>query len=739
MRLWMTVCLLVASGLPATAAVVREPYLQMVTPTSITIVWQTDLNSANNSRVQYGTVAGILNQTAFGTAVIPPSNAAVKNHVVTIAGLSPATKYFYNVGTVTNGVQGGGTTNHFLVTAPSVGTSPPFRAWVLGDSGWNLGSADQEAVRDAMLNETGLNPPSPDIILHAGDIAYTDGTDPEFTTNHFAIYQNILRHTPLWPTLGNHDSFSANSALGLGPYYEAHVLPTGGEAGGVASGTEAYYSFDYANVHFIVLDSMESTQGPALATMLTWLQNDLAATSQEWVIAYFHHPPYTKGNHNSDDALDSGGRLVLMRETVLPILEAGLVDLVIAGHSHIYERSYPLRGAYGYGTFPNFATPNFGTLLSSGNILDTGDGNPLGTGAYENGTVYIVSGTGGGPVSAPFGGAHPVMFFSEAHFASVLLDINGPILRVQNVRSTGAITDTFSIDKSSLAEIVWRNTADGSVVVWLMNGLTIDPSSGTPGGLPTTWNIADIGDLNGDGKVDLVWRNMNTGEVAGWLMNGSSIITTGVIAGAVSADWGIAGVGDLDGDGKDDIVWRNTTDGAVVVWLMDGLTIGPAAGIGGAPMTWTIAGIGDVDGDGKADLVWRETNAGDVGVWLMNGLSVLTTGVVAGGVPATWVIAGIGDVDGGGKADLVWRETNAGDVGAWLMNGLSTPTTAVVAAAVPAAWVIADVGDLNGDGKADLVWRETNSGDVGAWLMNGLSTPTTGVIAGSVPLVWEIQ
>jgi hypothetical protein len=262
LRLWITLCLLVASGLPATAAVVREPYLQMVTPTSITIVWQTDLNSANNSRVQYGTGVGNLNQTAFGVAVIPPSNAAVKNHVVTITGLSPATTYFYNVGTVTNGVQGGGTANHFFLTAPPVGSVTPFRVWILGDSGEGPGDGDQEAVRDAMLTETALNPPSPAIILHSGDIAYNDGTDMEFTTNHFAIYQNILRHTPLWPTLGNHGARSVNTALGIGPYYEAHVLPTGGEAGGVPSGTEAYYSFDYANVHFIVLDSMDSSRLP---------------------------------------------------------------------------------------------------------------------------------------------------------------------------------------------------------------------------------------------------------------------------------------------------------------------------------------------------------------------------------------------------------------------------------------------------------------------------------------------
>ena len=588
MKVWIILSLLLASGLPATAAVIREPYLQMVTPTSVTIVWQTDIGSANNSRVQYGTVAGNLNQTAFGSAVIPPSNLSVKNHVVMITGLSSATTYFYNVGTVTNGVQGGGTPNHFFMTAPTVGTTTPFRAWILGDSGDGPGDGDQEAVRDAMLAETALNPPSPDIILHAGDIAYADGTDTQFTTNHFAIYQNILRHTPLWPTLGNHEARNSSSASGLGPYYEAHVLPTGGEAGGAPSGTEAYYSFDYANAHFIVLDSMDSNRAPG-SPMLTWLQADLSGTAQEWVIVLFHHPPYTKGSHDSDSAADSGGRLTEMRENVLPILEAGGVDLVLGGHSHIYERSYPLLGAYGYGSSPDFVTPNKSTLVSKRNILDTGDGKPSGGGAYTTGTVYVVAGHGGRSVSSAFGGNHPVMFFSEAQFGSVLLDINGSNLTVQNVRSDQSISDTFTITKNSLANanIVWRNTGMGAVAAWHLNGLDL-AGSNVLGTVSNDWAIVGLGDLDGNAKTDLVWRNTSTGAVSGWLMNGLTLTNSQVIATVGNLDWTIKGVGDLDGDGKADLVWRNTSTGAVTGWLMNGLTLSSFGVIATVATDWEI-------------------------------------------------------------------------------------------------------------------------------------------------------
>ena len=448
------------SALPAAAAIVREPYLQQVTSTSVTVVWRTDDTSADESRVRYGTTEGILNQIKTGTAIIPPSGTNVKDHIVTITGLTEATKYFYNVGTnPPDVVQAGGTADYYFKTAPGVGTPAPFRAWIFGDSGEGpepperTGDGDQERVRDAMLTETLTNPPSPDIILHAGDIAYNDGTDLEFTTNHFDMYnsfppplkdQGILRHTPLWPTLGNHEAVESPTA-GVGPYYEAHVLPTG------SSGTEAYYSFDYANVHFIVLDSMSSDRGTGDA-MLTWLVSDLGATSQDWVIAYFHHPPYTKGSHDSDNVEDSGGRLTDMRENALSILEAGGVNLVLAGHSHGYERSYAIRGAYGYGSSPDFATPDFGTLLGNGNILDSGDGNPNvgGDGAYQDGTVYVVAGHGGRDIFTPSG--HPVMFFSEGRFGSVLLDINGTTLTGRNVRDDGSITDLFSISLPTIPQ-----------------------------------------------------------------------------------------------------------------------------------------------------------------------------------------------------------------------------------------------------------------------------------------------
>ena len=76
--------------------------------------------------------------------------------------------------------------------------------------------------------------------------------------------------------------------------------------------------------------------------MLAWLENDLASTSKEWIIAFWHFPPYSKGSHDSD----ANGALVRMRKFAAPLLESYGVDLVLSGHSHSYERSFLIDGHY---------------------------------------------------------------------------------------------------------------------------------------------------------------------------------------------------------------------------------------------------------------------------------------------------------------------------------------------------------------------------------------------------------
>jgi hypothetical protein len=374
----------------------RRPYIMSVREDGAVIVWRTLTNSTGE--VRYGTTPGQLTSVA-------PSSGSKRQHEVTLAGLTAGTRYYYEV--VSDGQVAETGIGLNFETAPPLGERRKFRAWVVGDSG-NFSPA-QFAVRDAMVEATGRTPP--DLYLHVGDMAYGDGEDLEFTANFYGVYADILAHTPIWPAIGNHEGHSADSATQTGPYYEGYVLPKSGESGGLATGTEAYYAWDWGNVHFIVLDSYDSdrsTDGP----MLTWLADDLAATNAEWIVAFWHHPPYTKGSHDSDDE----GELIDMRENALPILEAAGVDLVLAGHSHIYERSFLLDGAY--------QTPS-----TTSGIVDGGSGKVLDDGPYtkpagntsHNGAVYVVAGHGGAGISGS--ADHPLMYFSEKLHGSCLIDI----------------------------------------------------------------------------------------------------------------------------------------------------------------------------------------------------------------------------------------------------------------------------------------------------------------------------
>jgi len=404
----------------------REPYLQLGTPESAVIRWRTDVPT--DAWVAWGP-----RPDSLVAAVV--TNDVGTEHLVQLDGLSPATRYYYAVGS-SQGILAGLDSTHTFRTAPVPGTRERVRVWVIGDSG----TADVGArrVRDAYLAVLGTV--ELDVWLMLGDNAYESGRGWQYDNAVFRMYPGILRRTFVWPTRGNHDDLRA------GPnndYYDFFTLPTHGEAGGVPSGTEAYYSFDRGNVHFVCLDSQGSDRTPGSA-MLSWLEQDLAANARDWTIAYWHHPPYTKGNHDSDSRSDSDGRLFDMRENALPILEDGGVDLVLTGHSHSYERSFLIDGHYGRSH-----------QLEPWMILDDSDGHPADDGAYRKatlgpgaheGAVYAVVGSSG-KVSQSGSLDHPVMVRSVRDLGSMFLLIDGSQLDAIWLDDDGEVRDTFRIVK----------------------------------------------------------------------------------------------------------------------------------------------------------------------------------------------------------------------------------------------------------------------------------------------------
>jgi len=414
-----------SDGASDAAIVTRGPYLQMGAPNSLIVRWRTD--APTDSRVRFGTDPANLNLSAGDSAV-------VTEHQVALTGLNPDTQYFYSAGTTSRPL----TTNSALTfyTPPVAGSSQPVRVWVLGDSG--TANTNAAAVRDAYYSFTGTR--YTDLLLMLGDNAYEIGTDSEYQAAVFNMYPQTLGQTVLWPTIGNHDTAQSTNPPADLPYFNMFSLPTQGEAGGLPSGTEKYYSFDFANIHFVCLDSMSSDRSPNGA-MLTWLGNDLAANTRSWLVAFWHHPPYSKGSHNSDTEIE----LVQMRQNALPILENYGVDLVLSGHSHAYERSKLIDRQYG-----------LSTQVSPANILNGGSGRENGDGAYlkpsagpipHAGVVYAVAGCAGETAGGTLN--HPVMYISLSELGSMVLDVSGDRLDAKFLNYAGAVRDYFTIVKGN--------------------------------------------------------------------------------------------------------------------------------------------------------------------------------------------------------------------------------------------------------------------------------------------------
>ena len=425
-------------------SVTRGPYLQIATSSNIVVRWRTA--TPTNTRVRFGTNFANLN-LSVSSAVL------TTEHQITLPNLRVNTKYFYEIGTMAEALAGG--PSYFFTTAPLPGTPKPTRIWAIGDFG--TGFQAQHDVRNAYAAFTGARPT--DVWLMLGDNAYFTGEDYEYQAYCFDIYPTLFRQTPVWPALGNHDAGFSQVRSDSKPYFSIFTLPAAGQVGGVPSGSEHYYSFDHANIHFVCLDSMTAIYRSPTGAMAQWLTNDLADTTQDWIIVYFHHPMYTKGSHNSDTENES----IQMRQNILPILEAHGVDMVLAGHSHSYERSYFLNGHYGHSS-----------TLTAAHLINGGDGRTNGNGPYikppgaagaNRGLIHIVDGSSGGQGG---GGSlnHPAKFFSTLTYGSLILDVTGRRLDATFLSDTGTADDTFTIIKEAPPVVKIARAGTNAVLSW---------------------------------------------------------------------------------------------------------------------------------------------------------------------------------------------------------------------------------------------------------------------------------
>jgi len=396
---------------PPAATLVRQPYLQQTTSTSVKIVWTARELMSGAVRVNAGTAPAQMfpaTSTLF-TAAATGTSADFYQYVADVDGLALSTTYNYALRM--DGVDLTDGSDRF-VTAPAAGTGA-VRFIAFGDSG--IGSPEQFALAGLMAADRF------DLMLHLGDIVYgtSDTTGPATHTGYqnwfFDVYRDILRARPFFPTIGNHDNQLANGRA----YRDVFVLPEDAATTAFPDHAERFYSFDYGPVHFVSLDSETAFLDPGRRqAQVSWLESDLSATARDWKVVFFHRPPYSSGfEHGSD---------LTIRSVFSPIFERHGVQLVLNGHDHDYERTLPMQTS----TDPS-ARP----------------------------VTYIVSGAGGAALYAVAGGSFTAAARSAYHYLRA--EATACQLTVQPIGLDGAPFDTLTLDRCGTT-----TTPPGEIVVY---------------------------------------------------------------------------------------------------------------------------------------------------------------------------------------------------------------------------------------------------------------------------------
>lgn len=314
-------------------------------------------------------------------------------HHVTLDGLKPNTQYFYSVGSKDS--SGETVSGDVLTFQTACGEESPYAFAIISDTQGNPEVAGKVAEMAWAQR--------PSFLIHPGDLVSTGTNDSHWTRQFFPAMAPLIGRVPIFPVLGNHEVNARN-------YYDYFDLPT----------PEYYYDFKYGNAHFFMLDTNKRVDPES--EQYQWLEESLKASQSKWKFVVHHHPVYSSDENDygnlwkTNQSTRGDARVRVLAE----LYDKYHVDIVWNGHIHSYERTWPIHR--------NAATTS------------------------DKGTVYMVTGGGGGGLETP-GPFRP--FFQNNvkrghHYCMAY--VNGDSLEFKAFDLEGRLFDSMTLQKRKVGK-----------------------------------------------------------------------------------------------------------------------------------------------------------------------------------------------------------------------------------------------------------------------------------------------
>ena len=289
-----------------------KPYLQFATQNSMSILWET--NSPSTTMVEYGEALPNANEPNLSEKLTLEGKRTL--HEVTLNNLKTETKYLYRVKSIDE--KGSELISPVSTFRTAVRDSGAYFFALVGDSQynsrtpWAWGKIAHKVWEDR-----------PHFIIHAGDLVDI-GTKKTDWTDHFFPHGNVaMSRFPMYTVLGNHEQ---DAQL----YYDYMVNPE----------PEYYYTFNYGNAQFFMIDTNKDVHEGS--EQFDWLEWELARSTATWKFVVHHHPPYSSEENDHGDTYIGASSYGTKARNLVPLYEAYGVDFCLFGHTHVYERSWPI-------------------------------------------------------------------------------------------------------------------------------------------------------------------------------------------------------------------------------------------------------------------------------------------------------------------------------------------------------------------------------------------------------------